>query len=643
VSIDSYQPLRPICTAWEGKIAAARTRKKEFQSIADECLLFFKGTKELWNERETSKFMKNDPGLKTRFRMVVAKAFEMVAIYGPALYHQNPVRTVTPRAKFDVPDEAFINPLADPMDPMAQMQQQMQMMQLQMVRGQMQQQSAQDQVVANLMTAYLNYTPNEQSGGGLAEQAEMAITEALIKGRGCLWTEVEYMPESDLPVVGSFWDSVDNLLIDPDAETVRDAWWIARECCAPAWELAREYGVDEEVLKKKATYESGNRQGETQADPKERNKSGQRTNDLVRYYKIYSKMGLGARLPGVKTELAEALETAFGDYCYLVVVPGVPYPLNLPTLEGTDEELVAAADWPIPFWRDNRWPCSMLDFYPVPRDVWPMAPLAPGLAELRFINVMISALCGRIYSSMRDFIAVAKSATEDLKNAIQHGPDLSIIELESLNSNINQVVQFLQQPQTNFDVWKILDAVIQMFERRTGLTDFAYGISQQQMRSAEEVATKRDMVNLRPSAMQRKVEAWASEQARLEGLAARWLVGAEHMAQIQGPIAGLLWQQFVMTGDIERVTRELEYRIESGSTQRPNREKELANVNTAIQTWGPVLDGHATATGDTNPLNKLIHEWGKKNEMDTDGLMMGPRMPPMPPMPAGPPPEEVPA
>ena len=48
----------------------------------------------------------------------------------------------------------------------------------------------------------------------------MAIDEALITGRGCLWTELFQPPGVSFRTVRSSWDSVDALLVDPDAPSV---------------------------------------------------------------------------------------------------------------------------------------------------------------------------------------------------------------------------------------------------------------------------------------------------------------------------------------------------------------------------------------------------------------------------------------
>jgi DNA repair exonuclease SbcCD ATPase subunit len=60
-----------------------------------------------------------------------------------------------------------------------------------------------DSTRAELMQKWLNYTPNEQPGGGLAQHAEMAITEALVKGRGVLWVQPYTQPGSEMNLTAS--------------------------------------------------------------------------------------------------------------------------------------------------------------------------------------------------------------------------------------------------------------------------------------------------------------------------------------------------------------------------------------------------------------------------------------------------------
>lgn len=631
MNTEAHEPLRQLVQGWLGKIRTASKHREAFFNVADECMQFFCAEDGfMWKDKFKSRFWKTD--VNPKFQMTVNKAFELVALFGPVLYSRNPVRTVTPRKVLDLPPELF----GSPADPAGQMAQQQAMLFAQ-------QEARLDEARATLLSAYLNYTPNELPGGGLKQHAELAITEGLIKGRGVLWTEVHQTPGSPRKIVGSFFDCVDNLYIDPDATSLEDAKWIAKKCVHPYWEVEREYGLEPDSLKDKAQYESAWSQGERVADETAKtDRAAGKTNDLIVYYKVWSKMGCGARLSGMQPDLTTALDAALGDYCYLAIAESVDYPLNLPgaaLLTQTDQEIQAAAAWPIPFWRDERWPCSVLDFYRKPGSAWPIAPLAPGIGELKFVNVFISHLANRIWSSCRDFVAVAKSAAEEVRQQIQSGDDLAVLEISQLNGSINDIVAFLQHPPVNKDAWQIIAAVMEMFDKRVGLTELVYGISTKQMRSAAEAAARQEQVSVRPDYMAGKVEEFMTEAARREGMATRWFVDPPTIASVLGPMAAMAWQQLVLNADVDRVVGEMEYRVEAGSARKPNRDRDVANVNEAMPMLGPMLDGHANATGDTKPINALVQAWGRVTDTDVDGFLMGPRIPPLPPpMPGATPP-----
>ena len=488
-----------------------------------------------------------------------------------------------------------------------------------------------DEARASLMENWLNYTPDEQPGGGLAQHAEMAITEALVKGRGTLWVEPYTQPGSKMTLTGCFWDTVDNFLIDPDAESLDDAKYIIKREAKPVWQVERDFGLKEGSLKNKANLESAESQGEKLGDDMSdfHRKQG-KSFDTIVYYRIWSKGGVGARLTGVSTPLKERFDEVVGDFAYIVVAADVSYPLNAPPkkfLKAKDEEVQKMFSWPVPYWKDDRWPVTVLDFYPKPRSVWPIAPLAPGLGELAFMNVVISHLANRIWSSSRDFIAVLKSAEEEVTKAIKKGDDLAVIPLNEVHQDINRVVTFLQQPQTNFDIWKILDEVMRLFERRTGLTELMSGMTATQSRSAEDVATKREQMSIRPDHMSGKVEKWMSESAKLEKFCARWFVKPKDVQHLFGEAGSLLWEKLVSTVPVEAVVRELYCTVEAGSVRKPNKMRETQNIQQAMQVLFPVLDKHADVTTDTNPLNKLLSLWADSVEFDISGMELQQRLP----------------
>src|SRR5688572_14481054 len=207
-TIDPSSPLRPLTTGWQGKIDLGITFKQPYQEDADECMKFYSGPHDfMWNPQYKRKLWSKDlDGIAPSFRMTFNKVFEMVALFVPTLYSQNPIRTVTPRQTFLPPQDLIVSPqltqqvaqmqqaMVDPMtgmplpvDPMfaAQFQQmqmmlQQQQMQYQGLQMQQQMEQAVQSARAELLAMYLNYTPNELD---LVGNSQAVVTEAMIKGR----------------------------------------------------------------------------------------------------------------------------------------------------------------------------------------------------------------------------------------------------------------------------------------------------------------------------------------------------------------------------------------------------------------------------------------------------------------------------
>lgn len=626
--------LRPIVTGWLGKIERSKEQSKSWREAADECRQFFASACGfMWEDRFKGKFWSGTAAPK--FRLTINKAFELVAQFGPMLYAQNPHRNVTPRTPLEIDPMMFGNVQ---MDPMA----------LQIFQQTMQElasEGAKDKTLAELFGRILNYMPGEQPFGGLKENSITAINRALITGRGILFTEPYRMPGSDRLLVGSFDERSERVGVDPDSVMPdwSDAKWMYRECTHPVWQVAQEYGLDEDWLKDRANQESGNSQGEREGSSDAQEKRGcGKTFDMLTYYKIWSKGGVGARLTDVKFELKDALEQLVGPHAYLVVAKGIPFPLNAPIEKvraSTDEDISAMFRWPIPFWRDDRWACSKLDFYTQDNSPYPIPPLAPGLGELKFINTMVSHLCNRIWTSSRDFWVGAKAAMGELEAKLRDGKDQSYIGISDiLGGDIDKTIKVLQQPQTNFDVWRILEAVMQLFDKRVGLTDLVYGLPAGgvQSRTAEDAATKRQQMAIRPEYMADRVEDWQTEAARMELLVAATFLEPQDVQPILGRTGAYLWQSLVMSQPIDEIVRELHVKVAAGSARKPNKDRDAANFTQIMNSVAPVLSSYASATTDTNPFNNMIGRMGKVIDQDLTDLRMGPWMPPPPPMPVGP-------
>jgi hypothetical protein len=647
--------LRSIATSWLAKIKQAEKHARPFREDAKECMNFFDGHGDWFWKRgagsDNTAYSKIGP---PSFRMTINKAFEAVKLFGSVIYSRNPVRTVTPR-KFPVitPVAMGIDPSQPPqIDPMTgqpmpdpQLQQ---FIQLSQQVGHIEEMRAS---VSQLMEAYLNYTPVELN---LKEHSRRVVDEGIIKGMGVWWTELVELPGSQpgqtFGIVGSFADSVDNLVMDPDADEQEDILWCARRCVHPIDEVAAQYGLDREALKGHLeSYVS--RSAEEDRDYKHKKRNG-KTNDLIVYWKIWSKTGFGHTLKGAPKEFLGMFDS-LGQNCYIVVAEGVDFPLNCSkeiALEAPDESglpptLFTQSRWPIPFYADvNCWPWTPLQFHRKPGYIWPISHLKPGLSELKFLNWALSFLATRIMVSSKTMVGVAKAAGDDIKDQILRHEEngFSLIELsETLGRSVNDIVSIFQMPQVTPDMWQIMQAVMDMFDKRVGLTELVYGMTRNQFRSAAEAQVKSEQISVRPDDMANALEDAMGMLARKEALAARWLLQKEDVAPVLGPLGGEVWQAMIQNIDINSLAREYDYRIEAGSARKPNKAGKVEQMQMALQTLGPVFQS-MIPMGVVEPFNNLIIEWAKSLDIDPKGFLIPkPEPPPPPPAPAdGPPPAE---
>lgn len=627
IDFSGHHPLRALCAAWIAKIKLGMEyKKKEFQDDADEAMAFFNGPYDwIYKGRNgmMKAFVQGEEAIKPpAFGMTINKAAELVQIYGPALYHRNPYRQATPRRPPDI-DLMQLSML----DPNLQMA-------AQMMGQQMATDEALDKARSAIMQAQLNYTPNALD---LKTESRWAIDEGIIKGQGILLTEVYNPPSGGIKMIGSFWKSNDDLCVDPDVERQREAKWIAIRYTEPYWKVEEEFGWPQDSLKPAASGESYSQNAELSADDdgdyiRKRNDS----NDVMTYWRVYSRMGLGGRLRGVDGKFRE-WDATFGYNVSLVVAENVPCPLNLPPevlAVANNEEIKKRLEWPTPYWLDDSWPYTPVSFLDIPRKPWPMSLLKPAMGELYFLNWAYSFLANKVVTASRDFIVIAKGAAEELKNKIINAPNYTIIEIESLLGKISDVVQFLQHPDFNPEIYKVIEGVTANFEKRTGLTELVYGMSAAQLRSAEEASVKSDQISVRPDDMANKVEDWQSNIGRKEALASRWHLTSVDVKPSLGEVGAQWWDMLVASSDPLQLMRQIEFRVESGSTRKPNKAKLVADMTQAMQTLMQPLVEQYRMTGDPAQVNALLGDWAKANDFEVGNYLFPPLMPPAP-APAG--------
>jgi hypothetical protein len=632
-------PFRKLTQQWLAKVKAAKDQKKEFSRDGEECLKFFRGPYDFMYGLKEGVPQSGDfifvgePGHMPRpsVAMTLNKVAECVQIFGPTLYHRNPIRKVNPRMLPSLPPEAF----GDPNDPNVQQM-------VQQMMGQVQQQRGRDQTRASLLQWYQDMTPTATD---LKTESRQAIDEALIFGMGVLWPQVWQPPAFPGRIVASCFDSVIHLLIDSDMEHRKKAKWVGKICTIPVWEFEAKFRLPPGTVKGTAESYSQREFLESEGGYGEMARRQGKSNDLITYYEIYSKMGMGTLLSGSVGTAASYSYNAdidpenkqidrFGQYCYLVVCKELDYPANLPKEIWNDEQAIRqAVQWPVPYWADDAWPFAELVIHDVPNQVWPMSHFKPAMGELKFLNWAASFLATRMKKSARDLLVIDKAASEEMRRALLSGEDFELVELsKSHNKTIKEVVEVLQFPNVNGDVFKVIEWVTHLFEQRTGLSELMYGESAHQYRSAEEANVKGQQLHTRTDDMVNKTEDWMSQVARMEALCARWeLDPQKDIAPIGGPVYAQWWQQFITPSDPTEILHQIEYRIEANSARKPNRDKDMADADSAMQQLFPVLVEIAKS-GQTGPANALITKWAESHQWDASQFILpGPPPPPPPP------------
>lgn len=633
--LPASNPLRQIVTTWTKKLKAAQEYKKTFAEDAKEASQFFDGEHN-WMFKDA--YARGERGYNSSiappaYRVQLNRVFELVEIFASVIYHRNPVRTVSVMGHPQLTPEAF--GMNAPAGPMGLTPEQQQIMQIAM-----QEQAERDGrgIAAKLMEAYLNWSPVELD---LKKQARRVVNEAMVKGMGVFWTEMTIIDTSGdssrppMRMVGSFYDSVDNLLIDPDFDNPDDMLWCARKCVRPMAEVAATYNIPIEDLKKHLERDE-NKLGR---EPRGKKKTHENTNELVTFWKIWSKTGMGDRLKDSPKENKGVFDS-LGKYVYLVVCEGVQYPLNIPPAVmdeevdpqlGIPQSLVARTSWPIPFYADpNGWPFTPLAFHWKPGYAWPISHIRPAIGELRLLNWAMSFLATRIATSCETMVAVTKAADQDIKDQILAPSEggFKIVELsELLGRRIEDVMSVFQFPQVTKDLWDIISAVSDLFAQRTGLTELVYGYTRSQFRSAAEATIKNENISVRPDNMANELEDCMSLLSRREALAARWLLEPQDVMPVLGQLGAAAWGQHVMSRDIVDLTRDFLYRVEAGSARKPNKATRVEQMQLAVQTLGPILSGLVGA-GVVDPFNALIKDWAGSLDIDPAPYLIPPPKPP---------------
>jgi hypothetical protein len=614
--------LASISKSWIERIESSRKHKEEkFDCFARDAMSVYDGPVNiLFNREKLQKawdFVGTGNVMVPRFQVSINKVFELVTLYLPTLMHRNPVRTVTPNRPLQ-PDSmrqfmAMLGQVPPDMDV---------------------QKAATADTKAWLQHWVLNRTPYELN---LKLNSRYALTEALVKGRGLLWTEMRRLGDRLVP--GSFFDSVDHLFIDPDCEWLASGGWVARRRCRPVREVEDMFDLARGTIK--GNKESlPNKHHYDQLAETDMGRWTDRHSDLLEYYEVYSRIGMGAKQFGDTNSLSETLE-GYGRNVYLAVAKNVEFPLNLPPdTPPLLEEVRRRVRWPIPVYDDpsHPWPFANCDFAIKPREVWPVAWIKPAMGLQKMLAWLYSFLASHVQVSTRQLLVVPKDIEEDVEDVILSGTDFELLKVQQDHKGtFENVIDFVKHPEVNGDLTLAMSAIERAFERCTGITELMHGyVGPTQMRSAEEAAIREQHTMLRPDDMADTAEDFMSLAARNEALAWRALASERDVAPlfgerfddsdplnvIIGPYTSL-WQSLLMGEPLETILHEFEYRIEAGSARKPNRVKERQDVDESAQViLGPLFEDYR-AWGDPTQLNAWFRKWCESRDFDP-GLLQFP-------------------
>ena len=687
-------PLGSIKQLWVDKIELASKRKfNDFDRYAEDCWKFYAAP--------NHNFLYSGDGALAAWggsssspKVTINKSFEMVDVFQPFMHHRNPTRVMNPRRP-QVPVDAqlsliqatqpqLIEGASQQVLQMRQQQLQQAIQSGQMIDPMMAQQMmtappspdelAQilippdpkipiENVRKILMEAYLNYTPHELD---LKRESFNGLTEALVAGRGVWWTES--FPTTRGRLVGTFHTPIADFGVDPDHNIPRNWEFVYRRRIEPKWRLLQRFPhLNPDWLKADGTSNDGMARYRTYGvslDPKRAKNEGSSC-DLVTYFEIWSRCGVGGRLTGAAPDLQAAVQ-GLGDNVVLFIADGYPYPLNLDpaTLEMPAEAperaeaeaiMLDGLKWPVPYFRDPvwPWPFALLDFHYQPDSPWPISHLRPALGEQMMLNYIWSNVAERIRLAGHGkwLLDKKKLDAEWQENYEKIVNELFVQVKLKAGESLKDVMLYVESPQMNKDIWDAALAFERMFEQRTGVSELlTTGATSRQLRSAAEAHLRERYSQNRPEAMADTYDDTQNRISRNEAVAIRLTLDAQNIAPWFGeqynpevsaeqPIMQVgpntqMWMQTVFSEDPDEVLAETDFRIEAGSMRKPNVQEMGTALIESAQYVLPKFQQESMAGFPQNEQTWL-DQYSKLNHMPKFTV---PAMPP--PMPQEPPPDK---
>lgn len=600
--------LRDIAFHWKRRIERCKDHKQRvFGEVAEKAWRFLTASyADLYfavagDGQSVSVIQTSGPYYKPR----INKCLEFVDLYMPYVLARNPYRRVASRRP-QFPEEIM----------------RVVMMQGIPYSGHDKSVRSMQETAAILLEWWINYCSSEYR---IIKEARLAVTEALVKGRGLLWHGYQETPDGLMPV--SFYESVDNLFIDDEAVTLRDAGYIIRKRRMSSWRAADMLGIPEAKLIAIA------KPSEIEEQPEDAR--------IVEFYEVYSRIGIGAQFAGPDSDLGKLRDVfeSVGQYVYLVISESCDYPLNLDPeiIEGDPSRAAVALDWPIASYGDtmNPWPASFLDFFPETTNPWARSPLSPGLPMQVFLDHLYGYIFSQAKRSMKTIVVVPDYVDQSFVQSLAEQDsdyDVVMINRQQVDDLAKELYHVIRLPEINPEVWQLVQLAERAFERAVGLDPMLYGAQpDRQIRSAAEANLRFQTASSRAQHFADEVEKWLSDVSSKDGLVTRLYKPWNEMFRFfneneqavalgpemwrEAPLTAL-WAGYISTDDPVQAASDYWFSIETGSGVRKDKQQQAQAAQMIAQTLLPIAMEMAAKTGNFEMYNRIVERLSNALDLD---------------------------
>ena len=163
--------------------------------------------------------------------------------------------------------------------------------------------------------------------------------------------------------------------------------------------------------------------------------------------------------------------------------------------------------------------------------------------------------------------------------------------------------------------------VLDMVDKRIGLTDLIYGMTNRQIRSATEADIKEQNTNIRPDDMAGRVEDFLSATALNEMAACVWGCTKEDVTPVLGELGASIFESQIQTQDFERVVMDYDYRVAAGSARKPNKQSKQRALTELGQVMLPSIQEFARS-GVVAPWNAYMTEIAETMDINPEGFLL---------------------